>query len=726
MVQARSVSVVLMGLTMSSVAFAQPYQVAILGAASGSDYSEDVRDKIMCAGRGLGAVSPPFPRMAYEIARIDLFDVATTTPAVADLDGYDAILVYNDVAFHDPVALGDTVTSFVESGGGLVLAGNVFASGFELEGRYVTQGLSPFDNVGKTASPGGNLSIQVSSVSDTWRIGPARGHVMFYGFYDFDGGTASSQVQGLTLKTQAQRLAVWGNLEPAVVSLEPGVPGGGRVAALNFFPPSDDVAGSSWDNTGDGMRLLNGALRWVLDFQLVAMCENETIRQDLNCNNIDESSELPVDLTVQECVDNTDPNTGQPFPNADYYWGYFDWECTFPVDIYDNDADLLADGQFDLIPPGGTLPWDTIILECDNCPDAFNPVQLDFGCDDIGDLCDACPWDDDDGSAMGDSDGDCFGDLCDNCPGTANADQYDDDLDQIGNSCDNCPGVFNPIQADDDGDGVGNDCDNCFGAPLLSMFKKPPTDLANPDQLDSDGDGWGDACDNCPDHFNPDQADADQDFAGDACDNCPGVLSADVTDQDQDGFGDVCDNCPMISNSDQFDLDTDGLGDACDNCVIFGNEDQEDSDEDGRGDACDNCVAEFNPDQEDADTDGVGDLCDNCPVRRNFDQTDRDDDGFGDPCDFCLTLETDENLDFDGDGVGDECDNCPINLNADQSDVDGDGEGDVCDLLIIRGGGEIKPPSQGCSSTGSGVLGSGLSVAVVGWLFRRRKRRHVV
>ena len=232
--------------------------MALVGAASTPIHNEDVRDNIMCAGKGLGANFPGQPRTAYEIARIDLFDAATTTPSATDLVGYDAMLVYNEVAFADPIALGDTVAAFVEDGGGLVLAGNVFASGLELEGRYASQGMSPFTGLGTAAAPGGNLPITILSGEDLWTIGPQRGHIIFYGYQSFDGGAGSYQVQGLQLIPQATSLATWGNFEPAVVTLEPGVPGQGRVAALNLFPPSNLVDASSWNPQTDGARLLNG------------------------------------------------------------------------------------------------------------------------------------------------------------------------------------------------------------------------------------------------------------------------------------------------------------------------------------------------------------------------------------------------------------------------------------------------------------------------------------
>ncbi len=691
--------------TSASPAVAQPYRVALLSASSSADHAADARDLVMCAGRGLGLVIVGEPREAYEIERIDLFDVGSTTPLLEEVADYDALLVFNDVPFHDPVALGDVMAAYVEGGGGVVVAGQVFADGGKVEGRFDTQQMSPFEQPGTPVQPGGSLSIEVVEPLDQWGVGPVRGHVIFHGFNAFDGGTGSHHVQGLVPASGVDVLARWSNGEPAVVTRPPGVVGHGRIAALNMLPPSDRVDASHWNVDTDGGRLLNGALRWVLDWRIEPPCENEQLVQDLNCNGLDASDERFVEVDGQECL----------YDNADFYWSYYGYECEHSTATFDSDADGMGDGQIQLFLPGETIPWEIVRLECDNCPEQFNPNQVDTECDEFGDLCDACPF-----TPVVrpnpniDRDLDCFGDECDNCVSTPNPDQYDEDHDWQGDACDNCIDVFNPpveirpgvwIQFDEDEDGAGDACDNCLG-------------VVNPDQADTDGDGIGDACDVCPEDVDPLQLDADKDGVGDECDNCPDFPSPDRTDQDGDGLGDACDNCRLIPNIDQYDVDLDGAGDACDTCLQIPNPQQRDADADGRGDLCDNCEDVANPDQNDTDNDDVGDACDNCGARQNFDQDDRDRDGFGDACDLCDLLRTETNLDRDADGVGDECDNCPSQANPDQADEDDDDIGDVCDELQIRGGGRLF---YGCG--GQTLPAPAFGLGLLSLLAVRRRRR---
>ena len=89
---------------------------------------------------------------------------------------------------------------------------------------------------------------------------------------------------------------------------------------------------------------------------------------------------------------------------------------------------IMAPGDADL---------DGILDDVDNCPDTYNPTQIDTDGDGTGDACDP------------DIDGDADLNAADNCPYNANANQSDLDKDGIGDVCD----------PDADGDGIPNEDD---------------------------------------------------------------------------------------------------------------------------------------------------------------------------------------------------------------------------------------------------------------------------
>ncbi|MCB9684352.1 MAG: thrombospondin type 3 repeat-containing protein [Alphaproteobacteria bacterium] len=682
----------LLGLALPGVASAQA--VAVLGSASNVSTNNVVVEMLMCTG---------------EFERASFIDLTSHTPDLQELREFHAVLVWGDAAMLDAIGTGDVLADYHDGGGGIVLGLGSFSPASGVAGRLAT--MLPVTQ-GPVAAPGGNLGLG-AVVEYAWLpLDP--GHFTTYGVNVFQGGAGSFQVANLAAVPPAYVTMRWSNAVPAVVAQDADPVSAGRIVAVNVLPLGAAQQPGSWSADSDGDRLFADALLYSLKYvRPTDTCINSWVRQDLNCNTYDVSDEGLVDLGDPECASNVDPNTGLPYTTRDAYHDYFTFGCEYPTTDFDGDKDHLSAGTVNIESPDGVVVA-TYNLTCDNCGEDYNPDQSDLDCDQIGDLCDSCPYVPDDGT---NDDNDCFANACDNCPTVDNPDQRDEDHDGVGDACDNCLRVFNPDQLDSDPlvigireevDFWGDACDNC---PLVY----------NPGQGDVDADGVGDPCDNCPTVFNPDQADRDGDGIGDACDICPDLVSTlEEADRDGDGVGNSCDNCIDLPNDDQSDIDLDGVGDRCDNCVVFANQDQSDADGDEFGDACDTCPGVPDPEQADRDGDHIGDVCDGCPDTPDTDGADYDGDGITDVCDRCVFVASPDNGDRDGDLVGDACDNCPDVPNPLQENEDGDDLGDLCDGLVLRGGGAV---TDGCSSVGFAPWWLALAPAALA-IGRRRRLLH--
>lgn len=227
-------ALVFMGIAMSgaifpNASFAGPIKVAVLGAPSTTSWNTDVQTKLTATGL---------------FSQVDVINVASSTPTLATMQTYAAVLVFSDSNFSNPTQLGNNLADYVDSGGGVVEA--VFANAsVPLSGRYVSGGYYGINSTGQTQ--GSQLSL--GTIYDL-------NSPIMAGITNFNGGSSSYRSTG-SLTAGAVRVADWSNGAPLVVTKTIG---GHTTVDLNFYPPSSSVRSDLWNASTQGGLLMANAL----------------------------------------------------------------------------------------------------------------------------------------------------------------------------------------------------------------------------------------------------------------------------------------------------------------------------------------------------------------------------------------------------------------------------------------------------------------------------------
>ncbi len=82
-----------------------------------------------------------------DLAAVDYYNAASSTPTLSDLVDYDTVIVVSDYYYYfaDSVALGDVLADYLDAGGTVIQSVPTFyGGGWALHGRFETDGYSPF------------------------------------------------------------------------------------------------------------------------------------------------------------------------------------------------------------------------------------------------------------------------------------------------------------------------------------------------------------------------------------------------------------------------------------------------------------------------------------------------------------------------------------------------------------------------------------------------------
>jgi hypothetical protein len=231
----RAVALAIFTLLFSSGIYAQ--KVLVAGATNYESWLVDVQSKLVSTGM---------------FTSVDYVNIKNTTPTLATLQQYSAVLLFTDAEANDALTLGNNLASYIDAGGGVVDAVFENAS-MNIMGNYNT-------TTYRCLNP--DYQTQFTEVTLGTILLPA--HPIMNGVSSFDGGSSSFRSTSSSLTPTSYRIANYNTGEILVAAREDaGISGTAKRVSINFFPPSSDSRDDFWVQSTDGAKIMANSLLWV-------------------------------------------------------------------------------------------------------------------------------------------------------------------------------------------------------------------------------------------------------------------------------------------------------------------------------------------------------------------------------------------------------------------------------------------------------------------------------
>jgi hypothetical protein len=226
----------LLGVFISLSSFSQT-DVLVCGACSPQSWLDDVVNKLI-ATASFNSVT------GYNI-------YLTGTPTLAQLQAYDAVMVFTDYGAQDPVTMGNNLAQYIDGGGAVVMCTFATAS-VPIQGNFNTPTYRIAIPMSQSSTPMLTLGTIVDPCSP-----------IFNGITSFNGGSSSYRAAATTFEAGSVTTANWSNGEWLCATRQNVGPLMVRRCDLNFYPPSSDVRSDFWSSATQGAQIMANALLWT-------------------------------------------------------------------------------------------------------------------------------------------------------------------------------------------------------------------------------------------------------------------------------------------------------------------------------------------------------------------------------------------------------------------------------------------------------------------------------